>query len=133
MYVTAHRIRTPLREEGINAYLYMHGAAPGAASVDPDENPGTLMNTLLTVDAVGGNHVRSYLDITAPDEALWPTIQPVFLQFVARMRLTPFPWRQAVGSCLFRVGMERPLARAWRNEVELLYRACVAVRPVLTV
>jgi len=127
MYVTAHRVRTHLLEEGINAYLYMHGSSLGPGPPEPEANPGSLANMLLTIDTVGGNHVRSYLDIVGPDEAPWPTIKLFFLQFVTMMRRTPFPWKCVAGPCLFRIGMELPLARSWRNEVDLLYRACVTI------
>lgn len=132
MYVTAQRVRTQLLEEGINAYLYLHGSYPRSEPPEPDENPGNLTNMLLTVDAVGGNHVRSYLDIVGPDDVVWPAIKLLLLQFVATMWLTPFPWRRVVGPCLFRVGMELPLARSWQKEVDLLYRACVTVHPTVT-
>ena len=129
MYVTAHRVRTQHLEEGLNAYLYLHGSYLWPQPPEPEADPGSLTNMLLTVDAVGGNHVRSFLDIVGPDEMFWPTIKSFFIQFVTTMRLTPFPWRGIVGPCLFRVGMELPLARSWRKEIELLYRACVAVHP----
>lgn len=131
MYVTAHRVVTPRHEEGINAYFYQHGPCLWARPPRPEENPGELVNTLLTVSEVGGNHVRSYLGVIAPDDVLWPQIEPMFLQFVESSRVTPFPWEAEVGSCLFQLGMERPLARSWRRELGLLYKACVLVRPVL--
>lgn len=60
MYVTAHRVRTHVQEEGINAYLYVHGHI-WQQHPEPEYEPGTLVNTWLTVDTVGGNVVRSYL------------------------------------------------------------------------
>lgn len=131
MYVTAHRVRTRLHEEGINAYFYRHGPDLWEEPPVPEENPGELVNTLLTVDATGGNHVRSYMDVIAPDDVLWPQIEPLFLQFVDAHRLTPFPWSAVVGACLFRLGMERPLASSWRRELGLLYKACVLVHPAV--
>lgn len=130
MYVTAHRVVTPRREEGFNAYFYRHGPYLWARPPRPEDNPGELVNTLLTVNEIGGNHVRSYLGVVAPDDVLWPQIEPVFLHFVEEFRLTPFPWEAALGSCLFQLGMERPLARSWRRELGLLYKACVLVHPV---
>jgi len=131
MYVTAHRVRTRLHEEGINAYFYRHGPYLSNEPPVPEENPGELVNTLLTVDAIGGNHVRSYMDVTAPDEVSWPQIEPLLLQFIETYRLRPFPWAAVVGPCLFRLGMERPLARSWRRELGLLYKACVLVHPAV--
>jgi len=129
MYVTAQRVVTPLLEEGINAYYYRHTPYIYARPPRPEVNPGTLVNTLLTVDAVGGNQVRSYMGVVAPDDTFWPHIAPLFLQFIEMNRLTPFPWEAEFGSCLFQLGMERRLARAWRRELGLLYKACVLVHP----
>lgn len=129
MYVTAHRVVTRRREQGINAYIYHHGPRRWARPPRPEDDPGELVNTLLTVNEVGGNDVRSYLGVVAPDDVFWPQIEPRFLQFVESARLTPFPWEAEVGSCLFQLGMDRPLARSWRRELGLLYKACVLVRP----
>lgn len=131
MYVTAHRVRTRMREEGINAYYYRHEPYLWNEPPPPEENPGQLVNTLLTVDAIGGNSVRSFVDVTAPDEFLWPHIEPMFLKFIEAYRHTPFPWAAVVGPCLFRLGMERTLARSWRRELRLLYKACVLVHPMV--
>ena len=129
MYVTAHRVVTARREEGINAYFYRHGVSSWAQPPRPEENPGELVDTLLIVHEVGGNQVRSYLSIVAPDDTLWSQIEPRFLEFVEAFRLTPFPWEAEAGPLLFQLGMERPLARSWRRELGLLYKACVLVHP----
>lgn len=134
MYVTAHRVRDPLLQEGINAYLYMHGSyvwEPSAAPPLPAEDPGTLVNTLLSIDVNGGNVVRSYLDIVGPDEFFWPQLRPRFMQFVGEMQRTRFPWSRAIGECLFQVGMDNQFARVWKHEIANLYRACQIVHPVL--
>jgi len=127
MYVTAHRVRTPLLEEGINAYLYAHGGSGWKMPPDPEVEPGELVNTLLTVDAVGGNLVRSYLDIVAPDGLWWSELRPRFMRFVSSMRDSSFPWSRVVDGCLFRVGMQQQLAQAWQRELAHLYRACEMV------
>jgi hypothetical protein len=130
MYVTAHRIRTRLHEDGINAYYYMHGSSLWREAPDPEQDPGTLVNTLHTVDTLGGNHVSSFLDVVAPDEMSWSDIESLLLRFIDARRQTPFPWGDALGTCRFRVGMERSLAPAWQKEISLLYKACVRVRPL---
>jgi hypothetical protein len=128
MYITAQRVRTTLHEEAINAYLYAHGGGVvWQVPPQPEQEPGELVNTLITVNTVGGNQVRSFLDIVAPDELWWSELRPRFIAFVGAMRLTPFPWHGVVNGCLFRLGMARELARTWQQEVAHLYRACEVV------
>src|SRR4051812_742503 len=70
MYITAHLVKSRDQREGINAFLHIHGAKfqwPDDASSLPDTTPGrtALHRTDLPP---GGNDVRAYLDILAPDE-----------------------------------------------------------------
>jgi hypothetical protein len=97
----------------------------------PIRNPGDLVNTLLTVDSVGGNLVRSYMGVVAPDEMFWPQIEPVFLRFVELFRSRPFPWELEYSECLFQLGMERRFTSSWRASSASSYKACVLVHPVM--
>lgn len=68
MYATAHLVR---REgvEGINAFLHEHGAGnpwPTDASTFPETNPGRIVLRRTDIPP-GGNSVRAYLDVLAPD------------------------------------------------------------------
>lgn len=68
MYVTAHRVTRGDGQEGINAFLYLHGAnlpAGDAASI-PEQQPGHLTRHHTPVPP-GNNLVSSYLDVIAPD------------------------------------------------------------------
>src|SRR3954462_1881712 len=70
MYVTAHLVKSRDQREGINAFVHLHGATfqwPDDASLLPDTTPG---RTVLrqTDPPPGGNDVRAYLDILAPDD-----------------------------------------------------------------
>jgi hypothetical protein len=94
---------------------------------EPEHEPGTLIDAVLHVANVGGNHVRSYLDIVAPDGLGWSEIQDVFERFVNASRATPLPWAAIIERCRFRVGMELALARNWRKELGLLYVSCALV------
>lgn len=127
MYVTAHRVRTPLLVEGINAYLYAHGGYVWQVPPEPETEPGELVNSMLSVEDVGGNQVRSFLDIVAPEGVWWSELRPRLMQFVNSMRGDRFPWRGVVDGCLFRLGMDRQLARTWQQELAHLYRACEMV------
>jgi hypothetical protein len=99
----------------------------GRCLLIPDVEPGELVNSLLTVEAVGGNHVRSFLDIVAPDGTWWSELRPRFMQFVGSMRPNRFPWHDIVEGCRFRIGMDQQLARTWQQELAHLYRACAMV------
>jgi hypothetical protein len=118
MYVTSHRVRTPLLVEGINAYLYSHGGYVWQVPPEPDVEPGELVSSLLTVEA---------LDIVALDGTWWSELRPRFMQFVGSMRRSRFPWKGVVDGCLFRLRMDQQLARAWQQELAHLYRACEMV------
>jgi len=68
MYATAHLVRSR-GEEGINAFLHLHDegfAWPSDPSALPETAPGRIV--LRHVDLrPGGNEVRAYLDVLAPD------------------------------------------------------------------
>lgn len=134
MYVTAHRVRDQVSRQGFNAFLHMHGGfiwTPPGQPPDPSEDPGTLVNALLSINPTTNNVVLSYLDIVAPDDYFWPQLRPRFLSFVNEMRMTPFPWSRQVDGCLFQAGMVTQLAQTWKREMVNLYRACEIVHPVM--
>src|SRR6185369_12002321 len=69
MYVTAHRVVSSMEEEGVNAFLHLHGSGfawPDNPAPLPENNPGNLEERSTEV-APGGNSVKSYLDVLAPD------------------------------------------------------------------
>ena len=132
MYLTAQRVRAPATgEEGINAFFYQHGpyvweGFPPAGI--PDANPGVLIHSVLELRRQGGNRVRSYLDVVAPDETPWNEIRRSFISFVSESQLNPLPWVGVRGRCFFRIGMESGLAQGWQHEVAVLYRAAQEAR-----
>jgi hypothetical protein len=72
MYVTAHLVRSPGGDEGINGWIHEHGSIPWPTSL-PDilklveTNPGEPLRESLGLCPVGGNSVLAYLDVLAPD------------------------------------------------------------------
>jgi hypothetical protein len=70
MYATAHRVLSARNgREGVNAFLHAHGAEfpwPRDAVHLPETNPGHLEDEIIAVKP-GGNRVRAYLDVLAPD------------------------------------------------------------------
>lgn len=69
MYLTAHHVHREGVEQ-INAFLHLHGRDfvwPPDPERLPDEEPGEVV-AKLTPLTPGGNLVRSYLDLLAPDD-----------------------------------------------------------------
>jgi hypothetical protein len=75
MYVTAHHVRRrnegQPEEAGVNAFVHLHGRTvrwPRDAARLADEEPGREVLELRDAKvSPGGNEVRSYLDVLAPD------------------------------------------------------------------
>jgi hypothetical protein len=130
MYLTSHHVVSPASgEEGVNAFLYLHGARPWTAPAPelPEQNPGTLTAQSISVSPPG-NRVRSYLDIVAPDDARWDELRVGLMAFVGTQQRSPLPWTGESGRCHFRLSMELGLAREWQRELAVLYRAAQALR-----
>ena len=124
MYVTAHHVSNRRGEEAINAAMYLHGQENWQISPTgvPDPEPGELLRSHIALTP-GGNHVRSYLDLVAPDGAQWPELHQAFIGFLAAAQPTTLPWVGISGRCLFRFGLELALAKDWPRELARLYRA----------
>lgn len=129
MYATAHRVVSPRGETGINAFLHKHGTAfpwPTEPWRLPESDPGVLVWDNGPEVPAGGNHVRSYLDVLAPDdvgvEELDAALTGLWLELVAdevgpRAIQGPLPnpvvYRR--GNVVLRFGVELQLegGRAW--------------------
>lgn len=74
MYITAQRVVTRERVEGVNTYLSLHGTVDWTHFV-PEENPGTLERRLITIEP-NQNLIVSYLDLVFPDDAPLPWLSP---------------------------------------------------------
>ena len=129
MYLTALRLVRPgTNVEGINAYHYTHGVNEWTSLPrEPEENPGQLVNQHLSLPA-GGNRVRSYLDLIAPDNAPSAEIRQSLLQFALDHEEQAMPWVGRAGRTRFRIGMEQALAQNWSQELAALWGAIQAVR-----
>jgi len=69
MYATAHLVRSSAGDEGINAFLHLHGPDfpwPQDAAVLADTEPGKVILRHIEVPP-GFNLVAAYLDVLAPD------------------------------------------------------------------
>lgn len=90
-------------------------------------NPGEPANQSVELTP-GGNRVRSYLDIVAPDETPTSEILGAVQHFVAAMREQPLPWGLTVGRCTIRFGLELGLEQHWAEEFRRLVEAAMQVR-----
>lgn len=130
MYLTAQRVLAVRSgQEGINAFHHRHAEQWLGAPPDdiPTSNPGELVNR-ETVVKPGGNRVRSYLDIIAPEDTPWSDIREALLSFAASSVNAPFPWSYTSGPIRIVAGMDPQLAPSWQSELATLYQAILRVR-----
>lgn len=117
MLLSAQRVRTSQGVTGINRYVYRH--APGVRN--------TLDLTALEQAAVlhaqdfevppGGNDVRSYLDIFAPEGTSSVDIARAAVVIRGGPDPTSFPAMFFCDSIVFRLGLVFGLVPSWRNEL----------------
>ena len=124
MYITAHLVRSRDEREGINAFLHVHGAEfhwPDDASSLPDTTPGktALHRTDLPP---GGNDVRAYLDILAPDGTPRSEIDQVLRGFLHDLRERRNPTVFNHGVVTIRFGVEPGLEVLRAEQLEMLVR-----------
>lgn len=124
MYITAHLVKSIDQREGINAFLHVHGTSfawPDDASSLPETTPGetALHHTDLPP---GGNQVRAYLDILAPDRTPRGAIAQglTALSHDLRERRNPTVFRQGVVTIRF--GVEPGLEGLRAQQLEMLTR-----------
>ncbi len=129
MYATAHLVRGR-GEEGINAFLHHHGpsfAWPEDAWNLPETRPGSIVARKLDLEP-GGNSVRAYLDVLAPDGTPAEQVRTALaaLQRELCERRNPTVFEHAPGPVTVRFGVEGSLERLREEQLALL--AGVVVR-----
>lgn len=130
MYLTAHRVRATDGREGINAFRHLHGADlpwPADARTLPDRNPGREVDRRVEV-IPGGNHVRAYLDVLAPDDIDWKLVKDALEVFRSNLdaQLNPAAFRMRGVTCLFGVEFALVTERAAQFD-DLLARLAALV------
>ncbi|OGJ92074.1 MAG: hypothetical protein A2268_05955 [Candidatus Raymondbacteria bacterium RifOxyA12_full_50_37] len=75
MYLTSQRVVSKDGQEGINSFFHLHRPhkqpklkGPADITAVAEDNTGKLIKDNCEVEP-GGNRVKSYLDIVAPDDA----------------------------------------------------------------
>lgn len=127
MILTAQHVRASTGAEGINAFCRLHGANEWTDPAPEDLSAGELVNQAITIPP-GGNDVRSYLDVIAPDETPTQEIRSAVMLFIARSRGRPLPWIGTIGRCTFRFGVELGLYASWAEEFRRLLFSALSVR-----
>jgi len=126
MYLTAQRVISSSDENGINGFLYEHGA--GAWELPPEPIAGSigeLVHTFIMVTP-GDNKVVSFLDIVAPDGTPYDRVRALILSWLAAQASVsqPLPWTGVVESMRFGLHMTATYAKLWKSEVAKLLTAC---------
>jgi hypothetical protein len=124
--LTAQHLRASTGAEGINAFCRLHGAHEWTEA-PRDLLGGELVNQAISIQP-GGNRVRSYVDVVAPDETSTREIQSALVNFIEQARGHSLPWLGAVGPCTFRFGVETGLHASWPHELVQLVLAALSVR-----
>jgi hypothetical protein len=127
VYLTAHRVvSTTSGIEGVNAFYHVHGTGWTDLDSDPETAPGQLVRINRALPA-GGNRVRSYLDVIAPDMTSPGAIIGDFQHFVLGHSPEQFPCEFRGAVARVRMGIERSLAASWRAEAQRLFYECLHV------
>lgn len=121
MYSTAHRAISSEGLEAIHAFVHVHGNIPWPNDVTdwPETHPGKLALN-KTVLPVGGNRIRSYLDVLAPDTTPLQAIHEALTALSDDLNERRNPTVFSHGSITIRFGVE-PIALGGRHtEFKLL-------------
>jgi len=130
MYLTAHRVMTPGRRVGVNAWLHRHATASWPRSLEDlldliQTDPGEPVEQSLELPP-GGNKVLAHLDILAPEG----TALEVIREAIARLEaLDPegSPLAFLIGPMAVRMGVVRRRRPDWSTDVAALGNAVLAL------
>lgn len=125
MYLTAQRVISPGGENGINGFLYEHGAIAWGTPPQPIAGSiGELVHTFIMVPP-GNNKVVSYVDVVAPDGTSYESIRDrIFPWLEAQPSTQPLPWTGVVEDMRFGLHMVASFAKVWRSETARLLTTC---------
>lgn len=129
MYITAHLVKSSDQREGINAFLHVHGASfawPDDASSLPETTPGRTVLHRTDLPP-GGNQVRAYLDILAPDRTPRAEIEQALTALSRDLheRRNPTVFRH--GAVTIRLGVEPVLEGLRAQQLEMLTRPALQI------
>lgn len=130
MLISTQRVVSPQGWQGINVYQYVHGAVQLPANpVDAIAGPFPPRQLRAKWEAIqaGGNLVRSYLDLVAPDADAYALLYQFALECVDELGPPPgFPFAFQNGVCGMRFGIsDGGLIPIWRAELKHLFRCAL--------
>jgi hypothetical protein len=127
MILTAQHVRASTGAEGINAFCRIHGSNDWMDPRAGDLGSGELVNQTISLPP-GGNDVRSYLEVIAPDDTPTQEIRNAVVPFVDQSRGLTLPWTATIGRRTFRFGVEQGLHASWPEEFRRLLLSALSVR-----
>jgi hypothetical protein len=122
MYVTAHLVRANSGDEGINGFLHHHGADfawPADPAALPDAQPGAIVARRIDLPP-GGNRVRAYLDVVAPDGTPRAALDQALAAFTRDLAERRNPTVFTAGDVAIRFGVELGLERIRDHQLAML-------------
>jgi hypothetical protein len=129
MYLTAHLLRSGDQREGINAFLHVHGVSfawPDDASSLPETAPGRTVLHRTDLPP-GGNQVRAYLDILAPDRTPRAELAEALTALSRDLRERRNPTVFNHGAVTIRLGVEPALEGLRAQQLEMLTRPALQI------
>ncbi len=123
MYVTAHLVRSRNGEEGINAFLHLHGADfawPADAAALADTAPGKVVRSQIHLQP-GFNLVQAYLDVLAPDGTSREELDRAIASFARNLRGCQNPTVFVLGDVTIRFGVELRRDRMREQDLATLH------------
>lgn len=128
MYVTAHLVRSSAGDEGINAFVHVHGVQfpwPDDAASLAETDPGKIVYRRVDLPP-GGNQVRAYLDVLAPDDSARDAIEGALARLAGDLEERRNPTVFTQGKVTIRFGVELGLERLRAPQLHML--APIALR-----
>ncbi|MBC7541292.1 MAG: hypothetical protein H7338_01025 [Candidatus Sericytochromatia bacterium] len=132
MYLTAQRVVSSQNVGGINSYLSSDDPFIARNTLDPNVANHLGQVQLKSEElSPGGNRVRSYLDIVAPETATISAIEAAFEHLLTSIAPDDFRANEIMlgDKVLFRFGLDQALARSWRRELKELFDRAMALAP----
>ncbi len=133
MYLTAHHVRSPRGEEGINVFRHLHGsdyAWPSEAAPLADIDAGQLdrQASIVTVPP-GGNQVRAYLDVLTPDDTAPELIHAALTALASDLDERRNPTVFVLGPVTVRFGVELGFESVRRAKLQELVASLARAVP----
>jgi hypothetical protein len=126
MYATAHHVKSPKGQTGINAFLHEHGEDRNATSWETpsvaavaDARPGTLIAESYDVPP-GGNAVMAFLDVVAVDGIGFERLSGALDIFGTMVASQPAPIVATINGVGMRFGCDLGLAPVASKEFDRL-------------